>query len=156
MTDQVKKFKVYHSTNWALNTKLHFDTDGYAPVKSNYELVATVHCLDINQASMFTNHIDKAWFDHLNVDVVKESRSTSVGDLVEDEDGILWLCDAWVGWKEVKWNENDDFVVYTDDYGSYLVSKKDLIEEVRDGATSCFNNVDKLLKAEKAIKELLV
>ena len=144
---EVKKFKVYHSRNFSLNTKLHFDSEGYAPVKSNYELVAVVHGTDVENAFYFTNHIDKAWFDHINVKVVKESRSTSVGDLVEDEDGQLWLC-AGCGWEKVEWNENDDFVVWEDSYGSYLVSKKSLLEEVKD-------DYDKLKVFEKNINQLL-
>jgi len=98
----VKKFKVYHSKNWTLNTLLHFDTDGYIPHSNDYELVAVVHGTDLENAFYFTNHIDKEWFDHLNVEVVKESRSTSVGDLVEDEDGQLWFC-AGCGWEKVEW-----------------------------------------------------
>ena len=72
------------------------------PHKDDYDHVANVHCLDLGQTFQFTNHIDKAWWEHLNVDMVKESRSTSVGDVVEDENGKLWLC-ASVGWEEVEW-----------------------------------------------------
>lgn len=147
-TTETKKFKVYHSRNFALNSKLHFDTDGYAPIKANYELVAVVHGLDLEQAFFFTNHVDKAWFDHLNVEVVKESRSTSVGDLVEDEDGQLWLC-AFCGWEKVEWSDNDDLVVWEDDHGSFVVSKEALLAEVKD-------DYDKLKRFEKAIGQLLV
>jgi hypothetical protein len=119
---EVKKFKVYHTRNWALNTKLHFDTEGYVPIKYNYELVAVVNGLDVEQAFHFTNHIDKSWFEHLNVEVVKESRSTSVGDLVEDEDGQLWFC-AGCGWEKVEWSEVNDYEVHKDEYGEFLVAK---------------------------------
>jgi len=136
MTDSTKKFKVYHTRNWGLNSKLHFyDADdkesnlklcpefvnGYVPVKENYKHVATVHCLDVEQAFYFTNHIDKAWFDHLNVNVVEESRSTSVGDLVEDEDGQLWFC-AGCGWEKVEWSTAPaTHMVKSDHFGEYLV-----------------------------------
>lgn len=102
---EVKKFKVFQSINWSLNSLLHFNTEGYVPNLKDYELVAVVNGLNVEQAFYFTNHIDKQWFDHLNVEVVKESRSTSVGDLVEDEDGKLWLCQG-CGWEEVVWGDD--------------------------------------------------
>ena len=101
---ETKKFKVYHSKDWSLNTLLHFDTDGYVPHADDYELVAEVHAQDLEQVFYFTNYVDKEQFDHLNVNCVKESRSTSVGDLVEDADGKLHLC-AGVGWVEVTWGD---------------------------------------------------
>lgn len=104
MTEKTEKFKVYHSKDWALNSLLHFNTDGYVPHKDDYELVAEVHAQDLEQVFFFTNHVDKEWFDHLNVNCVKESRSTSVGDLVEDADGKLHLC-AGIGWVEIAWGD---------------------------------------------------
>lgn len=104
MTDRPKKFKVYHSKNWTLNTLLHFQQEGFNPHRDDYEHVANVHVLALGDTFQFTNHIDKPWTEHLNVEALKENpRSTSVGDVVVDESGKVWLC-ASVGWEEVKWN----------------------------------------------------
>ena len=128
-----KRFKVFHTRNWGLNTKLHFDTDGYVPVKLNYNLVAVVACEKLADTFYFTNHVNEAWFDFPNVEVVRESRSTSVGDLVEDENGQLYLC-AGRGWEKVEWNNDDlnDLVLYKDEYGEFVTSKKSLLEAGND------------------------
>jgi len=118
------KFKVYHTRDWALNSKLHFDTEGYKPFKSNYKHVATVECEEFGETFSLTNHIEWAWWKNEGVELVEESRSTSVGDLVEDEAGKLWLV-AGVGFEVVEWSSDDDpCEVHTDEYGSYVVPKK--------------------------------
>jgi hypothetical protein len=123
MTDTCK---VYHSKNWALNSNLHFakNLETYKPFPSNYEHVANVKCKELDHAFQFTNHFDSPWWDLPVTEKVKESRSTSVGDLVEDNDGKLWLC-ASLGWVEVEWadEESDPWEVHEDQYGSYLVPK---------------------------------
>jgi hypothetical protein len=133
----MKAFKVYHTRNWALNTKLHFiDSpdyvekcapefkDGYKPFKSNYKHVANVTCEEYGQTFQLTNHIEKSWWENEGVELIEESRSTSVGDLVEDLNGKLWMV-AGIGFMEVEWSNDDDpHEVYVDDYGSYIVPKK--------------------------------
>lgn len=115
--------KVYHSRNWALNSKLHFeDLSNYKPFMSNYKHVANVEGEDKERAYMLTNHIDVAWWENEGVELVEESRSTSVGDLV-DVDGVLWVCGG-CGWEKVEWSSNDDpCEVHTDEWGSYVVPK---------------------------------
>lgn len=47
-----------------------------------------------------TNHIDHAWWENPEVKMFKkDSRSTSVGDVIEDENGKRFLCDM-AGWTE--------------------------------------------------------
>ena len=117
--------KVYHTTNWAINSNLHFADKGtYKPVKSNYKLVAEVVGNDLGVAFQKTNHIDTAWWENDGVYKVEESRSTSVGDLMEMEDGTLIMV-AGIGFDEVEWDETDEFIVVKDQYGDYKMSKSE-------------------------------
>lgn len=117
--------KVYHTTNWAINSNLYFAEKGsYKPVKSNYKLVAEVVGNDLNVAFQKTNHIDVAWWENDGVYKVEESRSTSVGDLMEKEDGTLIMV-AGIGFDKVEWDETDDFIVVKDQHGDYKMSKSE-------------------------------
>lgn len=98
------KFKVYHTKRWAINANLHFSTEGYVPDKNDYELVAVCDCDDFGETFFLTNHIDDPWWENKEVALVKESRSTSVGDVVEDEKGKLRLV-AGIGWENVEWKK---------------------------------------------------
>lgn len=98
------KFKVYHSKNWSLNSLLHFETADFKPHKDDYELVATVTCENFGNVFYLTNHVHQEWWKNEGVILVKESRSTSVGDIVVDENGKVFLC-ASVGWIKTIWNE---------------------------------------------------
>ena len=99
--------KVYHTKSFSLNTLLTFNTKAYLPFKEDYELVAVVNCESVNQVFDLTNTFDEnVWWKKEGVCFVKDAdgqRSTSVGDLVEDEDGQLWLCCS-MGWSKVEWN----------------------------------------------------
>ncbi len=68
----------------------------------DYELVAEVASDNLEVVYEKTNHIHCAWWENDDVTLVKESRSTSVGDVAE-QGGKLFLC-AMMGWKEVKGN----------------------------------------------------
>ena len=99
--------KVYHAKNFSLNSLLHFDdVEIYNPFKEDYELVAVVNCEHVGETFQLTNSIERGWWENEEVCFVKDAdgaRSTSVGDLVEDESGKLFLCCS-IGWKEVVWN----------------------------------------------------
>jgi hypothetical protein len=99
-------YKVYHTKNWALNTLLHFNIENFNPHMADYKIVADVHVDSIGPVFQFTNHIDHAWQENVEVTAYdKKARSTSVGDVVEDPNGQLWIC-ASVGWEKVEWNNN--------------------------------------------------
>lgn len=83
--------KVYHATNPTFGTTPQDFPD-------SYELVAVVECENLGEVFEKTNHIDRPWFENDGVICVKESRSTSVGDVVE-LDGKRYLC-APCGWDE--------------------------------------------------------
>ncbi len=114
-------FRVYHSKDWDLNSKLHFvkeedafrknlddsfsvfNKDGYVTEFSryDYEIVAEVECEDKNQVFQLTNTIDDYWWNNDEVTALKtKTRSTSVGDIVEDvENNKFWMV-LGLGWKK--------------------------------------------------------
>lgn len=98
------KFKVYHTKVWALNSLLHFNIDEYKPYADDYDLVAEVECDALGETFGLTNHIDYEWWENEGVTLFKESRSTSVGDVVVDENDDVHIC-ASVGWEKTTWNE---------------------------------------------------
>lgn len=68
---------------------------------SGYTQVATVTCMDLEDAFALTNHIDGVWWDNpgLTRDVQRPCRSTSVGDvIVSPVDRKAYRCDddGWV------------------------------------------------------------
>jgi hypothetical protein len=83
--------KVWHAT------KPTFDmTEKTFP--QDYELVAEVESDELEVVYEFTNHIHQEWWKNEGVKLVKESRSTSVGDVVEIN-GKRFLC-GMTGWVE--------------------------------------------------------
>jgi len=90
------KYKVYH----AINPTFGFGKKPEFP--SEYKLVATVECADLEDVFRITNHIDEDWTKNPEVTELfhNRPRSTSVGDVVIDEDGYHFYCDQ-VGWKEI-------------------------------------------------------
>jgi len=61
-----------------------------------FELVARVDTDNLDKAFELTNHIDCEWWDNEGVELVKESRSTSVGDVIEVN--REWFRCGMVGW----------------------------------------------------------
>jgi len=67
-----------------------------------YEKVATVDTNDIEIAYMQTNNITQSWVKNKDVTAfVTEARSTSVGDVVLDNEGRLHRCSN-MGWEEIE------------------------------------------------------
>jgi len=63
-----------------------------------FERVAIVLTNDIEEAFKLTNHIDKEWWENPESLCFKESRSTSVGDVLVSQDDKRYLCES-IGWK---------------------------------------------------------
>lgn len=84
------QFKVYHTKDFRLNTMLMF-SDNPKPNFKDYKLVASVNCEDLETAYMLTNHIDSEWWNSDRVACVEKSRSTSVGDIIEDFEGNRFM-----------------------------------------------------------------
>lgn len=89
------KFEVFHRTHPT------FGFDDAKPLfPKDYDHVATVEASALGAVFQLTNHIDRPWWENEGVTLIgpEQYRSTSVGDVVKDEAGTLWLCDH-VGWK---------------------------------------------------------
>jgi hypothetical protein len=86
------KLKVYHATNptFGFREPPEFNDE-------NFELVAHVECGKLEDVFYLTNHVEHAWWENPGVTLVKESRSTSIGDVVVAEDGTVFLCRDF-GW----------------------------------------------------------
>ncbi len=94
------RFEVYHAKepNFGMGEPKKFPKE--------YKHVATVFGTTVNgleDVFRLTNHIDKPW--QCNVEIIlhpkgSHPRSTSVGDVVVDQDGKRWFCDL-AGWKEI-------------------------------------------------------
>ena len=95
------KYKVYHNSRFLEHGGLSWGTKEF-PNWDCLNLVAFVEAETIDNVYRLTNHIDDLWWENPEVEVVKNSRSTSCGDVVEDPQGRLWVCAAvgWVEWKQ--------------------------------------------------------
>lgn len=123
--------KVYHTKDWSLNSDFHFAgseelcpqwKDGYKPIPANYQLVGEVETDDKERAYMLTNHIDTEWWNNDGVKkvIAKEVRSTSMGDLLEDENGQLWVV-ASIGFEKIEWHHGPFKHYDNGREGKYLV-----------------------------------
>lgn len=83
--------KVYHAS---------YPTYGMTEQKfpNEYELVAEVDTDNIDKAFELTNHIHCEWWENEGVKLVKKSRSTSVGDVIEIN--REWFVCENVGWRK--------------------------------------------------------
>jgi hypothetical protein len=59
-----------------------------------YQEVALVDVDDLEEVYLKTQHLEKPWWLSPSVSVVNLSRSTSVGDVIQDENGTLWVVAA--------------------------------------------------------------
>jgi len=87
-------FKVYHANepNFGMGKPPKFPQE--------FTHVANVDTATIDEVYRLTNHIGYAWWESKWVDCIKQSRSTSVGDVVVDSNGKIFRCEN-VGWKEI-------------------------------------------------------
>lgn len=93
------KYNVYHAKQMPMpfaKTPETFDT-------KDYTFIGVVEVGDMEDAFRATNHIESDWTKNPEVIQmnVPQARSTSVGDVLEDEDGTFHYC-AGVGWEEIK------------------------------------------------------
>lgn len=86
------KLKVYHAKepNFGRGEPVEFNDE-------NFDLVADVECANLADVFPLTNHIDDPWWGNAGVTLVKESRSTSIGDVVVASDGQRFRC-LTAGW----------------------------------------------------------
>jgi len=90
------KYTVYHALqpNFGFGERKSFPND--------YAKIAVVECEDIEDVFRATNHIDTNWMENKEVIecFVDIARSTSVGDVVVDENGNKYHCE-FAGWKQI-------------------------------------------------------
>lgn len=84
--------KVYHD-------KVPSFGHGNPSFPADYELVAYVETDDKGVAYELTNHIHQEWWKNEGVRCMKETRSTSVGDVME-VNGELWRVEP-LGYKKL-------------------------------------------------------
>lgn len=70
----------------------------WARFPDDYEPVARVKTKKLDEAFELTNSINCPWWENDGVSAIKQTRSTSVGDVVE-VDGVRYLC-ADIGWEK--------------------------------------------------------
>jgi len=90
------RYEVWHSKELKtfMSPKPSFPED--------YEQVAEVECVDEEDVFRATNHIDSDWTKNPEVKLRRNNpcRSTSVGDVIVDENGRGLYC-APVGWEDM-------------------------------------------------------
>jgi hypothetical protein len=94
----MSKLKVYQAKNPTFGMGGHPEFN-----EQNFDLVAELTGEHLDDAFHLTNHIDRDWTERVRegfIVVKKDSRSTSVGDVVV-QDGIPYRCENR-GWKEIK------------------------------------------------------
>lgn len=89
-------YKVHHAK------EPNFRDDIAPDYPDNFEHIADVESESLAQVFPLTNHIDHDWTENDGVTVVpgKRYRSTSVGDVVVDGDGVPHFC-AGIGWRKM-------------------------------------------------------
>ncbi len=61
---------------------------------ARYQKVAHVQAKNMEEAYLKTQHLETAWWHNRGVQAIQMSRSTSVGDVIQDEQGELWAVAA--------------------------------------------------------------
>jgi hypothetical protein len=117
MTDKTTNpFNVYrkHHVWHVIDLFAHGYNAENAVFPRDYVRVAVAHCDTVEAAYRLTNSIDCGWWDNEMVDThfsactfrtigeVTGTRSTSVGDVVQDPQGRLWRC-ASMGWTQFEY-----------------------------------------------------
>jgi len=99
--DEMKQYSVYHMNEnpWLDRPLARLLSQDF---ESNYTLVALVSTdKGLDDVYQVTNHIDNEWWENPEVDWHKESRSTSINDLIVLAEGKCWRV-ARIGFEEVK------------------------------------------------------
>ena len=108
-------YSVYHKnkSDFLSNDVLDWDKE-----KGRFTLVAVVSADSLDEVFYFTNHVDQDWttWENVNMHVEGRVRSTSVGDVVVDNDGQPWLC-AQAGWTKLIGKEEMELL--TPDHPAY-------------------------------------
>jgi hypothetical protein len=96
-------YKVFH--HQPLYPGLVFADQGPVPAAklgwpASYKEVAHVEAKSLEEVYFKTQHLDTVWWHNPCVKAIDMSRSTSVGDIIQDEKGDLWAV-AMAGFAKV-------------------------------------------------------
>jgi len=61
---------------------------------ASYQEVAHVEAESLEEVYLKTQHLERAWHLNQGVKAIQISRSTSVGDVIQDEKGTFWAVAA--------------------------------------------------------------
>lgn len=75
-------FEIWHAIDPTFGLEFLFSDTPSPEWPDDFHLVAKVRCEDEEDAFRLTQHLDEEWWKNDKVYKVKESRSTSVGDLI--------------------------------------------------------------------------
>lgn len=96
-------FTIYHRIRLYAGGEMHGDHPvdaGYIGWPGEYHLVARVNAENLEGAYAKTQHIDYPWHKNPEVETIRFSRSTSIGDVIQDESGGFWVA-ASFGFSEL-------------------------------------------------------
>jgi hypothetical protein len=86
--------KVYHSKEARCSYALSNEKAVQKWLRDGYEPVAEIDTNNLEIAWFHTNHIDKPWWEDDKVTLIKQSRSSQVGDLFEHNGDLHRVCSA--------------------------------------------------------------
>ncbi len=96
-------FTIYHRIRLYSGSGIHGDQSANASQlgwPDEYHLVARVKAADLEEAYAKTQHIDYSWHDNPDIETIRFSRSTSIGDVIQDESSRFWVV-ASFGFSEL-------------------------------------------------------
>ncbi len=86
-------FTIYHRIKLYAGGEIRGDHPvdaGHIGWPGEYHLVARVKAENLEGAYARTQHIDHPWHEDPEVETLRFSRSTSIGDVIQDESGGFW------------------------------------------------------------------
>jgi|GEM_PF-3257750 len=90
-----RQWRIWHATGASFSSL----RESHEWVACSFDLVALVEAKSLDEAYRLTNHTAVDWTTNEGVRALVESpRSTSVGDVVEADDGRAYYCRP-LGWK---------------------------------------------------------
>jgi len=102
----MREFKVYHATDSRIMIGEFEDIKKFNP--DDYEHVATLELSDkLSSPYTFTkifadtNHIEQEWWKNRSIKWYKESRSTSCGDVIYDQNMDEYFICCSIGWRKL-------------------------------------------------------
>jgi hypothetical protein len=88
------------------------DSNFKEEVQEDYTYVAWVETKDLNEAYQLTQNLDSYWTQNQGVITHRKGlRSTSIGDVIEDDKGKMHLV-ACIGFKKIKPSKNERLRIF--------------------------------------------